>query len=187
MPLFTRKNFSTFVLVAFMLVILFVPGAKSFLLKGLLSTGLFNASAKRESVQEPGIVSFSFVDKNGNRITSTDLKGKIIFINFWAVWCPPCVAEMGSVNALYQQLKNDPRFVFVLADADGNLPQSTAFMAQHGYDLPVYQVTGPVSPSLYSGTLPTTLIIDPEGKLVQKHEGIANYNTPAMLSFLKSL
>ena len=94
---------------------------------------------------------------------------------------------MGSINALYSKLKNDSRFVFILVDADGHLPAAAAFMAKHGYDLRVYRSAGPVSADLYSGSLPTTLIIDTNGNQVQKHEGIANYDTRNMEQFMRSL
>ncbi|MEO5593958.1 MAG: TlpA disulfide reductase family protein [Chitinophagaceae bacterium] len=188
MQQFIRKNVVSIILVCFIGVLLFVPNAKAYLLKGLLSTGIFNASTKKETnVNTTKPADISFTDKNGNRINTYNLKGKIIFINFWATWCPPCIAEMASINALYNKLKTDPRFVFILADADSNLAQSIAFMDNHQYNLPVYQIAGPISADLFSGSLPTTLIIDTKGNLVQRHEGIANYDTREMTDFLKGL
>ena len=184
-----KKNSGFIFLMAVLCVLLFVPNAKALLLKGLLHTGVFNASTKKElsTASSTGIASLSFIDNNGSRLTVADLKGKVIFINFWATWCPPCIAEMASINSLYNQLKTDTRIVFVAADADNNLPLSTAFMQKHQYNLPVYEIAGPVPADLFSGTLPTTLIIDASGNLVKKHEGIANYDTAAMISFLKGL
>jgi len=179
----------TFLLTALLAVLLLVPGAKAVFLKAMLGTGLFNAGTKT-TTSNKGIAAMaplSFTDKNGSTLNTVDLKGKVIFINFWATWCPPCVAEMGSVNALFNKLKNDPHFVFILADADNNLSHSTDFMNKHQYNLPVYTITGPIPENIFSGTLPTTLIVDTRGQLVQKHEGMANYDTQAMLQFLTSL
>ncbi len=170
-----------------MLVLLFVPAAKALFLQGLMKTGIFNASAKKETGNSQALASFSFTDNNNNILSTADLRGKVIFINFWATWCPPCIAEMGSINALYTKLKDNPHIVFILADADGNLQQATAFMQKHQYSLPVYASTGVIPQLLYSGTLPTTIIIDSNGNLAQRHEGIANYDTEAMLAFLKGL
>jgi thiol-disulfide isomerase/thioredoxin len=186
---FIRRNLSSIVLIVLPGVLLFNPNAKAFFLKAMLSTGFLNASTKKESktVNTAEMDALLFTDKNGTLLNTADLKGKVIFINFWATWCPPCIAEMGSVNALYNKLKNDPRFVFIIADTDNNLQQSAAFMNKHQYDLPVYQITGPVNGDLFSGTLPTTLIIDSNGNLIQQHEDIANYDTKAMVLFLQSL
>ncbi|MEO5684620.1 MAG: TlpA disulfide reductase family protein [Chitinophagaceae bacterium] len=189
MKLFTRKYLSTLVLIVLLGILFFSPNAKAYVLKALLSTGIFNADTKKNNkvIDHMPFAQLAFTDKNAAPLNTADLKGKIILVNFWATWCPPCIAEMGSLNTLYNKLKADPRFVFIMADADGNLPLSDAFMQKRGYSLPVYQIAGPVPADLFAGTLPTTLIIDAKGNLVQKHEGIANYDTPEMLAFLKSL
>ncbi|MEO6314600.1 MAG: TlpA disulfide reductase family protein [Chitinophagaceae bacterium] len=184
---FLRKNLFSIFMVALVATLLFVPDAKAFLLKGLLKTGIFNARTKKIDPLQQTAVSISFVDSNGQHVNTGDLKGKCIFINFWATWCPPCIAEMGSINALYNKLKKDDRFVFIAADADNNLVQSIAFMKKHGYSLPVYSIAGIPPGNLFNGVLPTTLIIDTRGTLAQQHEGIANYDTEKMITFLKGL
>ncbi|MFT3935407.1 MAG: TlpA disulfide reductase family protein [Chitinophagaceae bacterium] len=163
-----------------------MPNAKAFLLKGLLGTGIFNASTSKQAIDTnpDALAGISFINSQGERISISDLKGKTVFINFWATWCPPCVAEMGGINALYNRLKDNPQIVFVLVDADGDLKQSQAFMQKHQYNLPLYSISSAVPEALYSGTLPTTLVVDANGKLIKKHEGIANYNTDAMVDFL---
>ena len=182
-----RKNIISALLVTVMVILLFVPNAKAYFLKGLLGTGLFNAGTTKQTKSPVPVAGILLIDASGRPVNTADLRGKVIFINFWATWCPPCIAEMGSVQALYNTLKNDPRIVFILADADNNPQLATAFMQKHDYDLPVYQLTGQVPENLFSGTLPTTLIIDSKGNLAQQHEGIANYNTHAMRVFLQSL
>ena len=186
---YIRKNFFTLFLTLLLAVVLLVPNAKAVFLKAMLGTGVFNASTRKEisNKRETAITTLSFTDKNGSTLNTADLKGKVIFINFWATWCPPCIAEMGSINALYNKLKSDPRFVFILADADNNLSKSAAFMDKHQYSLPVYQIASSPPENIFSGTLPTTIIVDAKGQLVQKHEGMANYDTQAMMEFLKSL
>lgn len=185
---YARKNLLTALLMILLLVVLFVPGAKALLLKTCMRTGLFNAPAKTTMVAgADGFKGLSFTGEKGNRLNTADLKGKVIFVNIWAVWCPPCVAEMGSIDALYNKLKTDPRFEFILADADSNLPAARLFMLKNGYSLPVYQLASVLPANLYSGTIPTTLIIDPAGNVVQQHEGIANYNTDAFVQTLKTL
>ena len=187
---FIKKNFFTIIWSALLVLVLFSTNAKAFFLKTLLHTGIFNATTKNESFQVQTAVfnNLSFTDNKGLRLNTSDLLGKVIFINFWATWCPPCIAEMGSVNALYNKLKDNPRFVFIIVDVDtNNFPVSNSFMNKHQYNLPVYQIASSISENLFTGTIPTTLIINSKGNLVQKHEGIANYDTKDMLEFLKSL
>lgn len=186
MQQFLKKNLSTLLLLALFALLLFNPGAKAFVLKNLLRTGIFNAGSNRLNSAAP-LPDLVFTDAGGAAINTGLLKGKVIFINFWASWCPPCIAEMGSINALYSKLRSDPHFIFIMVDADSDLSAAAAFMAKHGYDLPVYRVAGPVTANLYSGSLPTTIIIDTNGALAQKHEGIANYDTHEMEQFMHSL
>jgi thiol-disulfide isomerase/thioredoxin len=155
---FIKKNFFTAVWIAVLGVVLFVPDAKAFLLKIFIHTGLFNASTKKETtiIKAGTFSNFSFVDQNGIKLNALNMQGKVIFINFWATWCPPCIAEMGSVNALYNKLKDDPRFVFILADADNNFSLAISFMKKNNYNLPVYGIRSAVPENLFSGTLPTT-------------------------------
>jgi thiol-disulfide isomerase/thioredoxin len=186
---FFRKHFSTLILLLLAGIVLFSPNAKAFVLKALLGTGVLNARTEKEQREDSSAARMGlvFTDAKGDTFNTAALRGKVVFINFWATWCPPCIAEMGSINALYNKLKTDPRIVFIMADADSNLPAAASFMQKHQYDLPVYRVAGALPANLFTGTLPTTLIIDANGKLVQKHGGIANYDTPAMLDFLKGL
>jgi thiol-disulfide isomerase/thioredoxin len=186
---FIKKNLFTGLWVLLIGVLLFYPPAKIFLLRIFINTGIFNAGTKKETnlSKDNAAVNLSFSNQNGLKISTTDLRGKVVFINFWATWCPPCVAEMSTINSLYNKLKDDPRFIFILADADNNLAVSQSFMKRNNYDLPVYGITSSIPENIFSGTLPTTIIIDAKGDIVQKHEGIANYDTKGIIEFLKAL
>jgi thiol-disulfide isomerase/thioredoxin len=182
-----KKNWFSFLLIIIIAVILFAPGAKAFVLHGLIKTGLFNAGTKKENIVLSNPERISFTDENGVLQNLAAIKGKVIFINFWAAWCPPCVAEMPTINALYNKLKNNKHFIFIMADADNDLKKSLSFMKTNNYNLPVYTLQQNIPVSIFNGTLPTTIIIGPDGNIAQKHEGIANYDTDSMINFLSSL
>ena len=59
-------------------------------------------------------------DEKGASISLEDLKGKVVFINFWATWCSPCIAEMPTIQSLYENFKNDDEVKFVILEVDGN-------------------------------------------------------------------
>ena len=72
--------------------------------------------------------------------TATDLnfndtKGEVVLLNFWATWCPPCIAELPSMQKLYNDYKDKVRFVFVTNEDKATIE---AFLAEKGYDLPIY-------------------------------------------------
>ena len=116
-----KKNWFTFLLLMLVAFLLIMPNAKIFLWKGLIKTGLYNASIKQEIKKISHPENIFFVDENGIQQNVAELKGKVIFINFWATWCPPCNAEMPTINALYNKMKNDNHVVFIMADADNDL------------------------------------------------------------------
>lgn len=174
--LLIKKHWSNLLFIIVISLLVFHPDAKTWVLRQLFSVGLFKADIS-EPKEVAGTYSLSFTNIKGELVTTSDLKGKVVFINFWATWCPPCRAEMPSINELYKKLKTDERFVFLMVDADGDLSSSTAYMKKHNFDLDVYASAGTISPELYSGTLPTTIVLGKNGRLVSRHEGISNYNS----------
>lgn len=182
-----KKNWFIFLLIIAIAFLLIVPDAKIFLLRGLIKTGLYNANTKKENIKIPKPENIFFVDETGIQKSLEDLKGKVVFINFWATWCPPCAAEMPTINALYNKMKNDNHFIFIMVDADNDFKRSLPFMQSHHYNFPVYNFNGNIPQTIYSGTLPQTIIINAEGNIVQRHAGIANYDTQSMIDFLHSL
>ncbi|WP_419698229.1 TlpA family protein disulfide reductase [Mucilaginibacter sp. NFX135] len=120
-------------------------------------------------------VNIAFIDSSGNVLNTNSLKGKVIFVNLWATWCPPCIAEMPNLNAFYKRYKNYPNAVFILADVDNNYTKAKAFMKKHQYILPVYTLAGNIPENIMDGTIPTTLIFNKKGELVFKHTNAANF------------
>jgi thiol-disulfide isomerase/thioredoxin len=172
------------------LLLLFNPAAKSWLLRQLMAVGLFNAEIKKEAPVTnlpPAAIAFSFRDDKGAVVSTADLKGKVVFINFWATWCPPCIAEMPSLNDLYNQLRDDKQFVFLFINEDEDMAKAKTFLHKGEYSLPLMTRSGSIPEDIYSGTLPTTVVLNKEGKIVFKHEGLAKYNSTTFINQLKAL
>ncbi len=185
MRAFLKKNLSTIIWAVVIAVLIFSPDAKALFLKGFLKIGLFKASTEKESLGNGA--NLQFTSSDGKKLNTADLQGKVIFLDFWATWCPPCMAEMSSIDALYNKLKNNPHIVFIMVDADSDFTKAQAFMNKHQYSLPVYSQTSNIPTEIFSGSLPTTIVIDAKGQIVKKHVGIANYNTDEMFNFLNAL
>ena len=113
---YIKNHWFNVLMILILALLLLVPDTKVWVLQRLLDIGLFRATAHKEIPSEradSNLVQLYFMGTD-NKITGTNnLKGKVVFINYWATWCPPCRAEMPSINSLYLQLKNDDRFVFI--------------------------------------------------------------------------
>src|SRR3546814_399295 len=105
----------------------------------------------------------SFKDKSGNIISLNSLKGKVVFINFWATWCPPCIAEMPTIQKLYTEFKDNKAVEFIMVDVDNNRTKSQNFMDKRKFDLPVYTPASPIPASYFGGSLPTTILLNKNG------------------------
>lgn len=190
-----KSNLGFIITLVVMSILIFNPDAKALLITGLMKTGLFTPnvgelqsnSPEETSNSKPLVESANFISSEGVAIDLANLKGKVIFLNFWTTWCPPCIAEMPSVNSLYNKFKDNSNVVFVMADADSDFKTSTAFMKKKKFALPVYIPAGQMPAQLFRGNLPTTIIISKKGEIVYSHEGMANYNSPKMEKFLTEL
>ena len=172
------------------LLLLLNPSAKGWLLRQLMAVGLFEAEIKKEApVTKPGAAAtaFSFRDEKRAIVSTADLKDKIVFINFWATWCPPCIAEIPSLNDLYNQLREDEQFVFLFINEDEDVAKAETFLQKGGYSLPLMTRAGSIPADIYTGTLPTTVVLNKEGNIVFRHEGLAKYNNTTFIKQLKAL
>jgi thiol-disulfide isomerase/thioredoxin len=117
-------------------------------------------------------------------IRLNDLRGKVIFLNIWATWCPPCVAELPEILKAYE--KHGGRVAFILVSTEK--PEVVeSFLVARGYDLPVYY-PGTPAPDVFQATaLPTTYILSREGRIVVQKKGASNWDSPAMTRLFNGL
>lgn len=141
--------------------------------------------AKVEAPAETSDISFKGGD--GKTVTLSSLKGKVVFINFWATWCPPCIREMPSINELKQSFKGNDNIVFLMVDVDNRMEKSSAFMQENNYDLPVYVPASNIPSDYLGGAIPTTVILDKSGDMIVRMEGGRDYRDPEITKALNEL
>lgn len=168
----------------------------------LLATGIKNADVP-ETLQNPDATAvveaaatansemagagFKMVDLQGKQVNFESLKGKVVFLNIWATWCPPCIAEMPNIQKLYDKVGSD-KIAFVMLSVDeGGMEKVKKFIDKKKYTFPVYMPASQFPQEFYSNAIPTTFIISPEGKIVAKQEGMTDYDTPEVAEFLQKL
>jgi thiol-disulfide isomerase/thioredoxin len=113
-------------------------------------------------------------DLDGRTISTRDWKGKVILVNFWATWCPPCREEIPAFVAMQEKYKDELLIVGVSMD-EGSLDDVRQFAREHKMNYPIVMQTAELHKS-FPGVfaLPTTFVVDPETRTVQKHVGLIN-------------
>jgi thiol-disulfide isomerase/thioredoxin len=175
------------ILFVVLLILVINPTTKGLLMRGLMKVGLFQPSVPVNAKGAAGNYTGVFRGRDNKVVDLASLKGKVVFVNFWATWCPPCQAEMPSINALYETYKQDTNVVFLVVDADGDVVKSGEFMDKKGYSMPLYVAVGNVSAELFGGSMPTTSVIDKASRLAMNHVGAADYNSTKMHRFIDHL
>ncbi|WP_149243443.1 TlpA disulfide reductase family protein [Dyadobacter sp. 32] len=186
---FSVSNIITAVMVIFLAAMVISPEVKAWTIQTLMKVGLFQPKIDKQpnTASAETLPNVHFREGDGKTVDLASLKGKVVFINFWATWCPPCIAEMPSINALYGKFRDNPKVVFLMVDVDGNDLKSDSFMKKHHYDLQVVSPAGQIPPVFMQGAVPTTVILDKEGKMVYRQEGAADYNSPELVDMISKL
>ena len=190
---FSFSNITSVIVLGFAAALFFSPELKGAVLRGLAEVGLFKPSVPEPGEEAKPIQTLDTADEilfksaEGELVNLSELRNKVVFVNFWATWCPPCIAEMPSIQELYTAYKDNDQVVFLMVDVDNNLKRSVKFMKNGKYDLPVHTPASPIPPAFLGSAIPTTLVLNKQGEVVFKHEGMGNYAAPEFGSFMDEL
>ncbi|WP_343658077.1 TlpA disulfide reductase family protein [Chryseobacterium sp.] len=192
LKIWLKKNGSATVLTVLFIVILVNKDAKAWLMRQVASTGILNStiSASKETQEISTKASYAgFILKNedGTIIDRSALQNKVIFINFWASWCPPCRAEFPSVQKLYDRYKNNPDMIFLTVNLDDNVASGKSYLKEKGFTVPFIVPAGNIPGVLYSGSLPTTVVLDKKGEIRLHHKGLADYSKDSFYRQIEEL
>lgn len=160
-----------------------------FLQRGILATGLLNPGVdEREKLalnnNPQADFSMKLINSKGEKVAMEDLRGKVIFINIWATWCPPCVAEMPGINNLCNEVDKD-KVAFIMLSVDQDFQKAIDYNKKKGYDFEIYQLAGGLPAMYQTQSIPSTFVLNAKGKLVMTHLGMGDYNTRNFKKFLK--
>ena len=190
-----KRNLIEYGVLATVLLTLFFTGLHTevfgFLQRGMLATGIMNpdVNEKTDAVVTEDYPKADFrlnlVDSKGEKVSMEQFKGQVIFVNVWATWCPPCIAEMPGINNLFNDVKDD--VVFLMVSVDQDFEKAKRFNEKKDFDFEVYKLDGAIPEMYYTQSIPTTFVISAKGELALRHEGMADYNTTEFKEFLQSL
>lgn len=188
----TRRNLIEWGVLISIAAILYLTGLHTEVIgtlqRGILATGLIKPSIPEEtSDHPPASMEYYFADQDGTVRNLNAYDGDVIFLNVWASWCPPCIAEMPSIQNLYNDLQGTDGITFLLVSLDEDFERAKAFMEKRDFDMPVYHFRSKAPGTYDSSLIPTTYVISPDKRLVLEKRGFAKYDTDEFKAFLTGL
>lgn len=155
----------------------------------LVSRVLFQDRGKLPAPEMPHeqsvALDWNLATLDGAAINLKELAGnRPVFINFWATWCPSCVKEMPSIEKLYGIYKDRVVFATISSEDAATLKD---FALRKNIRLPIYKLYGERPPGLESRAIPATFILSPEGKILVKHIGAADWADEKVVAYLSKL
>ncbi|WP_053978385.1 TlpA family protein disulfide reductase [Mangrovimonas xylaniphaga] len=169
-----------------LLVLLLVPQTR-FPIQLLLNKGLALFGPSVQDVEDREVLStynWKLEDNTGEILNFETCKGKVVLVNFWATWCPPCIAEMDSLEALYETYKDEVVFIFVSTEDDAVV---TEFLKKKDYSFKAYKPLQAPPNNFEVSTIPRTFLIDKNGAIVIDKTGAANWNSDTVKEQIESL
>lgn len=146
-----------------------------------INQSTFIEADKRKTLDNPN---WQLVSDTNSTLDFKATKGKVVFLNFWATWCPPCIAEMPSIQDLYDDY-ND-KVVFLLVTNE-NLEKVEQFKTKKEYTFEVFRPLNEVPNELKTHSIPRTFIINKKGEIVVNKSGAVDWNSEKVRSQLDEL
>ena len=167
----TKQNIFFVIIIALILIPQTRHPIQIALHKGL---SYFNQSTiiDREERQALSFQNWQLVSDTGKNLNLQDLKGKVIFINFWATWCPPCIVEMPSLQELYDAYNKDVAFLYITSDEWETVQK---FKEKNNYSFVVYNPKTKIPEELMTKSIPRTFIINKSGEVVVDEKGAVDW------------
>jgi len=130
---------------------------------------------------------FTLEDLEVSAVSLKNFQGNVVFLNFWATWCPPCRVEMPAMEKLWQKFKQED-FVILAVDLRERKEKINSFVKTNGYTFPVLlDSMGAVANTYGIRAIPTTYLLDPEGRIVGKALGARDWASADAFKLIEQL
>jgi peroxiredoxin len=130
---------------------------------------------------------FELKDPAGKPLSLKDFRGKVVFLNFWATWCPPCIEEMPAMEKLHQELEKDGLVMLAVNFQEG--PERVKeFFTQHNLTFtPLLDRDGKVTEQYQAWGLPVSVVINKRGQIAARATGSKDWHSDEARQFFKKL
>lgn len=131
---------------------------------------------------------FAFRTLDGDTKRLSDFKGKTVFVDLWGTWCIQCVAEMPTVQKLYDHYKKQPDIAFLVVSRLDSPAKVHLYAGANHYTLPFYTMEdADIPPSMRLNQFPATFLLSPSGELAAQHVGAADWSAAPVIGFIDDL
>ena len=156
----------------------------------ILSVALLAGCSRQEApvVEGKTAPDFTLKDLAGRQVRLSDYRGKVVLLNFWATWCPPCREEIPSMVRLNQVMAGKPFQMLAVSIDEGGVDAIEAFFKKSGSVLPALLDTDHAVSKRYGTTgVPETFVLDKKGVIMKKVIGGMDWSDPQVISYLNEI
>lgn len=179
------KNQWSNIIIAVVILVLIIPGTRKpiqiFFNKILSFSPSITSEEDRKSIAS---FDWSLEKNNRDRENLSQYEGEVVLVNFWATWCPPCIAEMPSFQELYIDYQDKITFLFVSSEDHETV---RGYLNRKNFTLPAYRPLSEPPQPMNGNTLPTTYLLDRQGNIVIQKVGAADWNSESVRNTIDGL
>lgn len=181
---FLKKNIIYVILVVILSVFVLVKPLRNFVSEQI------TMSPTVEKINNETLLSEEVldIDLKGINTSSTNLKnlrGKVLFLNFWGTWCPPCRTEWPTIQKLYDLKKDKLEFALIaMQDQEADVKK---FLKENNYTAPVYIAESPLDPKILPVAFPTSYLIGKDGRILKKEDSSMDWSKDSILEFIDNV
>lgn len=175
----TKKSISNILFVVVIALLLY-PKSKTWILRQISFSPGVEKVEKRVKLTN---YDWALQGQNTENYDFNQAKGKVAIVNFWATWCVPCIAEMPSLQTLYDDYGDKVVFLLVTSDSKDKV---FPFIKEKGFNMPIYNQISNAPEEFYTRTIPKTFLVDKNGNIVID-AGRADWNTKKVRRLLDKL
>ncbi len=175
------------VVIGIAILLILIPGTRKGTLAFILKPTLFLHQPGVNSTKKPVAMetwNWQLEDMKGDQVSLSDYKGKVVFINLWATWCPPCIAELPDLQKLYNNYNDKVVFMFV---SNEETEKIKSFLTKRGLNISAFSPLTQYPGDFETNSIPTTFVLNREGEIVISHKGLAKWNSRRIRGILDAL
>ncbi|MBC9795284.1 TlpA family protein disulfide reductase [Sinomicrobium weinanense] len=180
----SKQQMSNLALLLFAVLILFTPAGTTVKIWVNRLIAFSPSETPVEDRDNIGSYNWDLRSADGKIYDFNAARDKVVLVNFWATWCPPCLAEMPDMQRLYESYGNKVVFLFVTGEDMGEVKE---FLGKKKWNLPVYTPMTRAPEKMYSSSIPATWILDKKGNMVVQKKGAADWDSDKVKALLDRL